>query len=252
MSLISTLIYGPEYALAENLTRRSTSFSSVSVDSYTADSRSDVQIVQAMRLIYARHKIHETSYVTPLAQTKTVIHAGAAVQSRFSKSDSPTEFYLVDHSVVVSTVKPAFGQSSQRGGVRQDDTLKMTISFGVLDQPLKELTGPLYKIQLAATQRFESMYLSLIALSMGVGAANAMLFLATTTLFTKAIFISLIGLQVLVAYRIYQLSPLKEKVSKWQDFGQFASQIRRWSYEYPALSASNPFLLQQEKQGLAH
>lgn len=83
-----------------------------------------------------------------------------------------------------------------------------------------------------------------------MGAANAVLFLATTALFTKAMFISLIGLQVLAAYRIYQLSPLKEKVFKRQDFGQFASQIRRWSYEYPELSASNPFLLQEEKRGL--
>ncbi len=154
--------------------------------------------------------------MTPQAQTKAVIRAGVLLQSRFSKSESPTDFYLVDHSVVVS----------------------------------KELTEPLYKIQMAARQRFESMYLSLIALSMGVGAANAVLFLATTALFTKAMFISLIGLQVLAAYRIYQLSPLKEKVFKRQDFGQFASQIRRWSYEYPELSASNPFLLQEEKRGL--
>jgi hypothetical protein len=252
MSLISTLFHGPEYAFGEKFTQEAGNISSISVEPYSVNPGSSDEVVTAMQSIYARQRNPETTYVTRLSQPKSVIHASALVQSRFSKSSDPTDYYLIDHSIVVSIVKREIDKSSQRGGVQHDDSLKVMVSFGALDHSIKEMTGPLLKI-LPATQRwFESMYVSLIALSMGVGAVNTVLFVVSTTLLTKAVFISLIGLQALAAYRIYQLSPLKEKVSRWVDFGQFASQIRRWSYEYPQLSSQNPFLLPIEKQGLAH
>ena len=124
------------------------------------------------------------------------------------------------------------------------------MSFGLLDNFIGEMTGPMLKS--AAKKWFDFAYASLgAAITLGVGAINTVLFLVSGTLLAKGALVSMVALQILTAYRIYQLTSLEEKLGQWNGFGPFISQVRQWSYTYPASAPSNPFLLQIEKKDLA-